>query len=119
MSCSTYSTNLLGLESRFQETWRRPVEQPDGPASEAESGVVLRAQNGDLAAFERLVDKYSQPLINFASRMLREVVNDCSFSAVDRTCFRIHCFVELIVGKLVKYKSKKNARYAVAAIISV
>jgi len=41
--------------------------------SDPDAVLMLRVQQGDSAAFAELVDKYKQPIINFAYRMLRDV----------------------------------------------
>jgi len=42
----------------------------DGPDDDA--ALMLRVQQGDLAAFEGLVEKYRQPVFNFIQRTLRD-----------------------------------------------
>lgn len=49
---------------------RRQASQP--PAVVDEATVVARAQDGDVAAFEQLLDIYEAPLLRLAVRMLRD-----------------------------------------------
>ena len=39
-----------------------------------DAALMLRVKQGDTAAFAQLVDKYKQPVLNVASRMLRDLV---------------------------------------------
>jgi len=43
-----------------------------GAESDPDQILALRVQDGDFAAFEALVEKYRQPIIQFAFRMLRD-----------------------------------------------
>ena len=64
------------------EAGRHPGEAPapDGRRAKAPSAadpdhfLVLQVSQGDLAAFERLVEKYRRPILNFASRTLGDPV---------------------------------------------
>lgn len=42
--------------------------------SDPDAALMLRVKQGDRDAFEELVDKYKQPVINFAHRTLRDAV---------------------------------------------
>jgi RNA polymerase sigma-70 factor (ECF subfamily) len=41
-------------------------------AHDEDAALMLRAQQGDLAAFETLVETYRQPIFNFIQRMIRD-----------------------------------------------
>ncbi|GAB3765511.1 RNA polymerase sigma factor [Microlunatus parietis] len=45
---------------------------PDGLDGLDETTIVVRAQDGDLAAFESLIDRYQRPLFRLAVRILRD-----------------------------------------------
>ena len=42
--------------------------------ADADNGLMVRVQGGDLAAFETLVDRYKQAVLNFVSRLLGDPV---------------------------------------------
>jgi RNA polymerase sigma-70 factor (ECF subfamily) len=42
------------------------------PAADPDAALMLRVKQGDTAAFTELVDKYKQPVMNVAYRMLRD-----------------------------------------------
>lgn len=41
-------------------------------AQDPDAALMFRVQRGDLAAFELLVDRYRQPVMNFAARLLQD-----------------------------------------------
>lgn len=43
-------------------------------ALEPDAALMLRVKQGDAAAFEQLVDRYKQPVLNLITRMLRDPV---------------------------------------------
>ena len=58
--------NLVGV-AVFDKLGRMPDEPQDSDAE-----LMLRVQRGDRQAFETLVDKYKQPVMNLVFRMLRD-----------------------------------------------
>lgn len=63
------------------------TEGPTGQSMDPDPGLVVRAQNGDMDAFERLVVKYQKRMLNIAVRLVLdydeacEVVQDAFVSA--------------------------------------
>ena len=43
------------------------------PPVDSDAALMLRVKNGDLQAFEQLVQKYQHPIVNLAFRMLRDL----------------------------------------------
>ena len=41
---------------------------------DSDAALMLKVQEGDFVAFESLVDKYKQPVINIVARMIRDPV---------------------------------------------
>ena len=70
-------------------SWRRPSKVMD-----ADYALVGRLRQGDVAAFEMLVEKYKQPLINFATRFLGDPIeaHDVAQNVFVRVFKRCHQF---------------------------
>jgi RNA polymerase sigma-70 factor (ECF subfamily) len=62
--------SALILEAGFQMTYLVRWQQKELKIVDADYLLADQIRQGDLAAFEELVEKYKQPLINFASRFL-------------------------------------------------
>src|SRR5687767_3284711 len=74
---------------------------PDRPEPDPDAALMLRVREGDTIAFETLVDKYKQPVINLVFRILQDVTEAEDIAQ--------HVFVQV---------HKNAARYEVTAKFS-
>ena len=74
---------------------------PDQPESDPDAALMLRVREGDAIAFEALVEKYKQPVINLVFRILQDVTEAEDIAQ--------HVFVQV---------HKNAARYEVTAKFS-